>query len=360
MPITLVTGLPGHGKTLYTLARWRDEAKKENRLVFHNDIKGLKIPGWQTWDVKDWQNLPSGAIMVVDEAQFAFPTRGRGAPDPWVEKLATHRHLGLDFVVITQNPMLLDSFVRRLVDRHFHVVRKWGTHSATIHEFTNGVKEGVGTSREGSIRHEWRYPKDVFDLYVSAEQHTVKRRIPMRVYLLFALPVLLGALIWFIYQRMKPENVQARMNEQVAQSVPGGLSRGSGSPASSRAAVLSPVEYAQSFQPRVEGLPHTAPVYDEVTKPAVAPYPAACLATKVKCGCYTQQATKLDTPDALCRQIAAGGFFIAWSQQVAQAVPLQQPDRPQAAPQAAPQHVAMVVPTPAPSEPVQRFRHAAR
>lgn len=339
MPITLVTGLPGHGKTLYTIARFKDEAAKASRPVFHNDIKGLNIPGWQAWKLEDWQNLPAGAIMVVDEAQFSFPTRGRGAPDPWVERLTTHRHLGLDFVVITQNPMLLDSYVRRLVDRHFHVVRKFGTHSATIHEFPNGVKENVGSSRDGSIRHEWRFPKDVFKMYESAELHTVKRRIPMRVWLLLALPVILSFLIYFIYQRMKPENVQKRIDDSagVARVVapPGGLPVVPGRALGRSDEPASPLEYAQSFQPRIDGLPHTAPVYDQVTKPVVAPYPAACISSAKKCVCASQQGTRLDTPEQLCRQIAGGGFFIAWSQQAVAAVPVrdsgQQPLQVQAA-----------------------------
>lgn len=337
MPITLVTGLPGHGKTLYTLARWKDEAAKASRPVFHNDIKGLKIAGWQAWKLEDWQNLPAGAIMVVDEAQFSFPTRGRGAPDPWVERLTTHRHLGLDFVVITQNPMLLDSYVRRLVDRHFHVVRKFGTHSATVHEFPNGVKENVGSSRDGSIRHEWRFPKDVFDLYQSAELHTVKRRIPMRVWLLLALPVVLAVLIWFIYQRMKPENVQARMDKSAGIDRPaqqGGM-RASGSSAAAPAAALTPLQYAEAFTARVQGLPHTAPAYDEVTKPTEAPYPAACVASKVKCHCYTQQGTRLDTGDDLCRQIAGGGFFVAWAGRAVPAQPLREDRQPDHVPQPA-------------------------
>lgn len=328
MPITLVTGLPGHGKTLYTLARWKDEAAKAGRPVFHNDIKGLNIPGWQVWDTKDWQNLVAGSIMVIDEAQFAFPVRGRGEPPEHVAKLAVHRHLGIDIIVITQNPMLLDSFVRRLVDRHFHVVRKFGTHNATVHEYPNGVKENVATSREGSIRHEWRYPKDVFSLYQSAEMHTVKRRIPMRVWLLLALPVVLAGLIAFIYWRMKPENVQKRMDEQVGITTPRQGAGGAQMAQQQKAAVLSPLEYAEAYQPRVEGLPHTAPAYDKVTEPKEAPYPAACLASTKRCHCYSQQGTKLATPDSLCRQIADGGFFIAWTNQTAQAHPLQEPETP--------------------------------
>lgn len=188
MPITLVTGLPGHGKTLYTLARFKPEAEKAGRPVFHNSIPGLAIPGWQTWEVEKWQDLPPGALLVVDEAQFAFPVTGRGQTPEWVQKLATHRHLGLDVIVITQNPMLLDAFVRRLVDRHFHVVRKFGTRFATVYEFVNGAKEDVAKSRGDGIRHEFRYPTEVYGWYKSAELHTVKSRIPARVWMLLVLP----------------------------------------------------------------------------------------------------------------------------------------------------------------------------
>ncbi|MEH0165563.1 zonular occludens toxin domain-containing protein [Roseateles microcysteis] len=321
MPITLITGLPGHGKTLYALARWKDSAIKEGRPVFHNSIRGLNIPGWQEWPAEDWEKLPAGAIMVIDECQKPFPVRGRGEPPPHINNLATHRHLGLDFVVITQNPMLMDSFVRRLVDRHFHVVRKFGTHRATIHEFPNGVKENVASSRDGSIRHEWKYPKDVFDLYQSAELHTVKRRIPMRVWILLALPVVLAALVWFAYHRMKPENVQARMDAQAGITADQRQSMGGNNQRPAQRETLTPVQYAQAHTPRVDGLPHTAPIYDEVTKPTQAPYPAACIANKDKCRCYSQQGTALEMVEDLCRRIADGGFFIAWQQQAVHAVP---------------------------------------
>lgn len=323
MPMTLVTGLPGHGKTLYTLSRWKDEAEKAKRPVFYHGIKGVKIPGWQQWDPKDWQNLPAGALMIIDEAWEVFPVRGRGEPPDWIGQLAKHRHLGLDFVMITQDPMLMDVFVRRLIDRHFHVVRKFGTHSATIHEFPNGVREQISKSRDGSIRHEWRYPKATFDLYESAELHTVKRRIPMRVYMLFALPVILAGLIWVIYERMKPENVQKRMDESAGiQRKPGPGNGTGGTAANASPGPMTPAQYAEQYSPRVPDLPHTAPIYDEVTKPTQAPYPAACIASKTVCKCYTQQATRLQVSDDLCRQIADGGFFLAWAQQAVQAVPL--------------------------------------
>jgi hypothetical protein len=321
MPITLITGLPGHGKTLYTIARYKEIAEKEGRAIYHNGIKGLTLP-WQEWEVEDWDQLPAGAIFIIDECQFKFPTRGKGAPPKHIEDLAVHRHKGVDFVLITQNPMLLDSFVRRLCDRHFHVIRKFGTHSATIHEFANGVKESVATSREGSIRHEWRYPKDVFDLYKSAELHTVKRRIPARVYLLFAMPPVALALAWFAWQRLNPEEKGKPVADTPPASVstvppgtipiqPGGSVK---TGAASRPGGLSgDPDWVDSQQPRIPGLAYTAPAYDELTRPVRVPFPAACLATADRCSCYTTQATRLSVPDNLCRSFAAGGFFIHWA-----------------------------------------------
>ena len=309
MAIELVTGLPGHGKTLMTIARYRDVAKSSGRQIFHAGIKGLKLP-WPAWDPKRWQELEPGSILIVDEAQFVFPVRGRGQPEPWIEQLAVHRHGGLDLVLITQNPMLIDSFVRRLVDRHWHVVRKFGTHSVTLHEFPNGCKENVAASREGSVRHDFRYPKDVFEVYESAEAHTVKRRIPARVFILLSIPFILAGLAWFGYSRLKPDAVAARMGVPAPVESSHGI--GSGPPPAGRVGPATAGEYVADFQPRIADLAHTAPAYDQVTKPVAAPHPAACVASANVCKCYTDQATLLQMGDKLCRDIVAGGFFVPW------------------------------------------------
>lgn len=323
MAIELVTGLPGHGKTLYTIARLRDRAKAEGRPVFHDGIKGLKLP-WPECKAEDWQNLEAGSILVIDEAQRVFPVRGRPQPPKWIEDLAMHRHRGIDLVLITQNPMLIDSFVRRLVDRHFHVVRTFGLQRATVHEFPNGVRQDVERSREGSIRHEWSYDKSVYELYQSAELHTVKRRIPSRVYVLASLPFVLGVLLWFIWSRLAPDAAAERVAEQSGQTTSTGSGLLSGvtraaAPAAQSAAGSPGPDWLAAQSPRVPGLPHTAPVYDSATAPVTAPYPAACVSTSSRCKCYSQQATVLETPDSLCRSIVERGFFVAWQQLLPQA-----------------------------------------
>lgn len=310
MAIVLVTGLPGHGKTLYALQRVQNEALKDGRAVFYSGIRDLALP-WQQWDPERWQELEPGSIMVIDECQSVFPVRGRGQPPDWIEELAKHRHLGVDFYVITQNPMLMDAFVRRLCDRHFHVVRKFGTQFATVHEFTNGVRENCATSREGGIRHEWRYPREVFGWYKSAELHTVKRRVPARVWFLVAAPILFAVFAGVAYNRMVPDS-DASGEAAQASSLAASAPRADPVGRRGAQAAAEPRDYLADFVPRVPGLDYTAPAYDEVTKPAQAPYPAACVAMGPRCVCYTQQGTRLQTPDQLCRGIVAGGFFVAW------------------------------------------------
>lgn len=316
MPLTLVTGLPGHGKTLYTLSRWKVEAEKDGRPVFHNGIRGLNLPGWQVWKPEDWEQLPAGAIMVIDECQDVFPIRGRGQPPSWIENFAKHRHLGLDFVFITQNPMLIDTFIRRLIDRHFHIARKFGTHWATIYEFTSGCRDSVHTNKKDAIRHEWRYPKQVFEWYTSGEMHTVKRRLPAKVYVLAAAPIVLGVILYMGYQRMNPDAAKARIEATIQKDpnyVPGSTTLQSGAAARSTApGPLTATQYVAQLQPRIEGLPHTSPAYDELTKPKQVPFPAACISGKSKCKCFTQQATPLQVNDDMCRQIVQTGIYLAW------------------------------------------------
>jgi zona occludens toxin (predicted ATPase) len=333
--MTLITGLPGNGKTLYALQYVKAWAEREGRQVWYHGIKGLKLP-WHVVpttkekingrdeDVPQWWTAPANSIVVVDEAQMAgFGVRPRGQVPEWAQKLETHRHLGIDLVFITQDPSLIDSHDRKLCELHFHVQRKFGMQRATIHEF-RPVRENVLKSRKDSIQHHWAYPKEAFDWYTSAEAHTHKRRIPMKVKLMLALPFIIGAISWFAWTRyLDPHRVKN------SPGVAAGMAASSASaPMQHRnAARLTRAEYVAQNMPRVPGLLHTAPVYDEVTKPVEAPYPAACVSTSTRCQCYTQQGTKLDVPPGLCGEIAAGGFFVAWAQskvqQAVQAVPLQ-------------------------------------
>lgn len=327
--ITLITGLPRNGKSLYMMQMVLSWSAKEARPVYYDNIEGMK-QSWQKVNFEDWQTLPPRAILVVDEAQFKIPTRGRGEPVEWIQKLATHGHNGLDIVLITQDPMLIDAFVRRLCQRHLHVMRNFGMQRATIHEYTNGVKEQVAKSRGESIRHEWTYPTALFGMYHSADAHTVKRSIPMRVYVLCALPVLLGVLGYFFYARWSARVTgedKSFATSTMQASPPGAAASAPSRSGGSAGQPVTVAEYLAAQSPRVQGLAYTAPVFDEITKPTVAPYPAAIVSNSKECRAYSQQGTRLDMADSLCRSIGERGFFVAWDTTAGDRAPRSQDKR---------------------------------
>lgn len=322
MTIELQTGLPGHGKTLYTLDRIEELRKKTGRPVFYSGIPIYKdkLPEWtELEDPKKWFECPVESIVVIDEAQRIFRPRPSGsAIQPHEEQLETHRHGGIDLLLMTQRPALIANNVRELVGRHLHIVRTFGMQSATVHEW--GEIQLNTRSRANSIKHMYRYNRKVYGWYKSADAHTYKVNIPMKVWLLGAIVLGLPIGVYAIVQKLK--GFSERAEHEVASTQAAGPGQGSARPVSVGGR-MNERDWVDQYKPRVPGLAYTAPVYDEVTKPVRAPIPAACVQMGQRCDCFTQQATKLDVTPQLCKSIVAGGFFVAWDErtQTAQVVP---------------------------------------
>lgn len=309
--ITLITGLPGAGKTLYAL----DLVQREyaDRVVVHNGIPGLTLP-WPAIDGQRWHEVEAGTVVVLDEAQKDMRPVLR--VDSHIAELETHRHRGIDLVVITQHPKLVHGNVRRLTGRHLHVVRMFGAQVATVHEWPE-CNPDPDKSRTGAITKRFAYPAQLFGTYKSAELHTHKRRIPGRVYALALLPVVavaavVSAGVW-IHGRTQVDPVattvpQPMMNRagSVTQTDRGASSAGSPSTLGDVTA-----SYVRQHVPAVPGLAYTAPVYAEVTRPVRAPAPVACVASSARCHCYTEDATRLgDMPEDVCRRIVVAGAWL--------------------------------------------------
>lgn len=310
----IVTGLPGNGKTLYTLHTVEQERKKSGRSVYYHGIPidTAKLPEWLPLDdPKEWYKVPSGSIVVLDEAQKTFVKRGNGAVVPeYVSALETLRHHGIELWLITQHPMLIDSHARKLIGDHRHLVRAFGAQAATIHRW-NSVQEQCDKSRADSEAQVWTYPAYVFGWYKSAEIHTIKRRLPRAFWLLVSVPLVLAACVWVMLKWYQSRLPQA----PVEKTLSGGVVNVPAARIPARqegASRKTKVQYLEDHIARLPGLPHTAPVYDEVTRPAEAPYPAACVEFQGDCRCYTQQATRMAVPLDLCRSIVGGGFFVDW------------------------------------------------
>ena len=310
--IYLITGLPGAGKTLFTVADVMGMAEKENRQVYFSGITDCKVPGWIELEKgEDWYKCPVGSIIIIDECQRVFRPRSAGSNVPeYVSKFETHRHQGLDVFLITQHPLLLDANVRRLVGTHRHYVRAFGAKASNQHEW-NQVRENCDKSRSGSVETFRKYPSHVFNYYKSAELHTHKFRIPPRVFFLVLSPFLIGASVYYIYRWWQPRIQGDTIKQEITNVAP---SAGDLAPPAPSASHLTRDEYLKQYEPRIEGLAYTAPAYDKVTEPEEAPVPVACLTSeRTGCLCYSQQGTKLAMSQELCNNILEKGFFQPFS-----------------------------------------------
>ena len=309
--ITLITGVPGSGKTLYAINYIKTKAEKESRVVYYSGIPELTLGWFDLENPEEWYKCPAGSIIVIDECQRVFRPRPAGKQVPeTISRFETHRHQGLDIFLITQHPQLIDTNIRRLVGQHFHVIRKFGLQGCTVNEWSS-CHEINKSNVLAAVKHQFKYPKESFGWYKSAEVHTHKRNIPMRVWFLVSIPALLvifGFIFWRAMRPVKP------VEDTTPAAVTGGLQTVPlQSPSEPAKTHLSTLEYLAIREPRIEGLPHTAPVYDEVTKPQQAPEPVGCMISeRTGCQCFTQQGTKYPTTDAICRQIFESGMFIDW------------------------------------------------
>lgn len=200
--ITVITGAPGSGKTLYTIAKLLkailgtfvdatddDGNKVKHPRTIYTNINGLTMEHEKIdaeW-LADWPNrVKPGALICYDEAQKPWPKRVTGSKvPPAVAELETHRHHGVDFVVMTQKPELLDQNVCSLAGRHLHIRRVGNSHNVIVYEW-DAVSRGL-LYKNAFKKSTWRYPRWVFDLYKSAEAHTkMPRSVPFAIWIALA------------------------------------------------------------------------------------------------------------------------------------------------------------------------------
>nr|DAU36214.1 MAG TPA: zonular occludens toxin [Inoviridae sp.] len=244
MPIHLTTGVPGAGKTLYTVAKvlrpmvgetLEYQGKHVPRRLMIGGIPDLLLehepidvqtidpesyrdewssmrrdPGEPALDVPHradnwWLWCQPGDLIVIDECQRLFRPFASGRKIPgFIAKLETHRHYGVDFVLITQHPQLLHTNVRNLVGRHQHVRRMFGGKGTIIYEWDHCTHPDK--IKTAGVTY-WRHDKSAFGLYKSAEVHTKpKVGAVWPIYVLaFAVLAFIGLGYRFYAKRLHPD-----------------------------------------------------------------------------------------------------------------------------------------------------------
>ena len=241
--ITLITGTPGSGKTAFALdIMVKQRRLDDSRKLYVHGIPELKIAheivvcdssacdycgtlpifrlpddlentdcfsasGYLRADM--WHDYAEkGAILFFDEVQNIHrPRNTSSAVPPSVAAYEVHRHRGLDFFMITQNPSLIDSNVRALVSRHIHLSSTWARRLQF--EFPQCKTDLSATTGEG-VKSNYTLPKDVFKLYKSASLHTkLDRKTPFAIYGIGIVLVLIGVLVFYEYNSLKKKMTPA-------------------------------------------------------------------------------------------------------------------------------------------------------
>jgi len=319
--ITCITGLPRQGKTLWTVNQINELAKKLglDQTIYVHGIPELRIEGCASLvDPKLWWDLPMGSIIFIDEAWQHFPQRHSSAKVPeHVEATSMLGHRGLQLYLITQNGSDLDGFVRGRVGRHIHVERIIGSEMATVFEWPELKNPKTKGERKVADVKTWAYPKHVYKLYRSSQLHTVKTKIPAKLKwaaagVVMAIVMAIGGVLYFkshmgvIVGKQAEQKTDSAAPSKNDAAPPAGPAM---APQTTSTAAAKPNWFDERV-PRLAGLPHTAPVYDSLTSPTVAPKPVACVKMRGRCDCYTQQGTKLPgVPKDVCEGIVENGFF---------------------------------------------------
>jgi len=314
--LTFVTGLPGHSKTLYTVSTLSKEY--EGRDIYYHGIDDLKLPWIPLDEPEQWYRSPDAAVIIMDEAQRIFPARDhRKAVPEKCSHFETHRHQGLDIILITQNAKLIDHHVRNLCGRHIHVVRaRTGNNLSMV--YTAGKIFNPQDKRELNLceKTPFKFPKAAYQLYKSAEVHTVKTHYPLKLFAFPALLIALFACIYILIAKVTAPSVLQHADEVALAS-----------PSVSTESVQQQIDnsldaWLQAQLPRVPNVPSSAPKYDHLTEPKTYPRPLCVARTHScdepdsvtgcqlsRCQCYTQQITKLDIDAATCQDIVENGYF---------------------------------------------------
>ncbi|MCL1551649.1 zonular occludens toxin domain-containing protein [Xanthomonas nasturtii] len=308
--ISLLTGLPGSGKSLRIIQAIRYLMDKGAHVYVCN-IDGIAVPGTTPWaDPHKWQDLPAGSILFVDEAQHFFPARRGGDPVETIKAMSTIRHDGVRLVLATQQPNYLDTYLRGLVGYHEHLLRQSGKQKTFIFrnsQIIEEVRSPLPRIKKLYDYEVWKQPTECFKFYKSAEVHTMKYQMPALVKkALMILPVvaLLAGGAWYAVYRdtMFAKKADAAPANKTA---PSGPSLAGTASAGAAPKVATAEQYVGQLVPLLADVPWSAPAY--VDRPVVSDPHVYCMATENSCRCVTEQNSRVVMRDDVCRDIARWG-----------------------------------------------------
>ncbi|EGY51314.1 zonular occludens toxin domain-containing protein [Neisseria shayeganii] len=278
--------------------------------------------------------LPTGAVLIVDEAHWTYPVRSAAkAVPPYVQKLSELRHDGFTLILMTQHPSQLDIFVRNLVSKHIHLERKSvGMKQYWWYKCVTTLDNPAGLS--GTESASWKPPKAAFKYYKSASKHQkFKKRVPLVVWAFAAILAFIGWKAWGVYGAYSGATggseaaaVAESASEPLATAAYGGnVPTAQEGFTAAQSQNLSPAD----FVPTLAEKPESKPIYNNVRQVRTFERVAGCIASGSSCNCYSDQGTQLaEISTELCISYTENGLpFNPYKEPERQAVtPIKAPE----------------------------------
>lgn len=273
----------------------------EGRSEFKGDISG--------W----WEELPHGSVWIIDEVQQVIPQRGKDKTVPdWVKQLSLHGHHDLTIYLLSQDGMQMDVTARRNCNFTWIMSRPLGMNRANIYEYRgfqelpNDAWRRSQVLKNAEAKKTFKYSDRWQKLYVSASAHDhIKRRLPKRLLLLPIGVAFVAWCMWFAWSRLKPQTE----GDNTAVAAAASALIGAQAPSAAGARALTVDQYIATMTPRIEGVPHSAPMFDGFE---VKDYPRPICYNSGRhgdCRCVTQQGSKLWMAQKQCKQYVENGYF---------------------------------------------------
>lgn len=280
--ITLITAVPGSGKTLYAVSLIQNFLN-EGRPVYQN-IEGLQADKFENnhllFDAPaDWTQTPDGSVVIYDECQqpHLYPATGeRGQiQDERLKRMEVHRHTGHDLYFITQAPTFVHHHVRKLVGQHIHFYRGHGATRVAKYTWSHTVDNPNDRREQERADFEtFGFDKNLFDLYKSSTIHTHKLKIPKKIIFIFSLIIVIFSGAAFSFSQGGIFGGKSTVGQEQAQAKSGTLP------------LAAPVS--------------TTPLAYLAETPLVRSL-GGCISSYTSCRCYTRDLEPLDLEDTQCR-----------------------------------------------------------
>mgnify|MGYP003386492229 CR=1 FL=1 len=314
MSITLITGKPGTGKTVFAISSFLKDNLEKKRIVYTLGIPDLKFPHIELTkdDLNKWHDsqpvegrpgvyelttLNEDSLIIVDEAADVWPSIHLKVIPEFLQYLRKHRKHAMDFLLITQDPHFLHPHVLLNVDRHIHLMTDWrGTKSYEWPEYC--LNPILPSNQSKAVSKPYKLDKSVFSQFYSATKHLEKpkRAIPKMVFVALCMVVAIPAMGAYVYNHFseKVASYTVTPESETIESI--------------KDQSIAEVKLNQTVdsQPIVNLQRQSLSMVSELVDWSQV---AACLSSKTNCVCYGHQAQRLNIPPDTCNAAIQYGWI---------------------------------------------------